>query len=338
MGDPQKFSELLYQGIQAIRSQESSHKRKLVKDIHTELALAIGRRPTTIEHYLRRNVPTTSYELETLARSIFMRGHLNKEWLEGFLLTGGHHNVSEALNEIIGVENNGSINADESYLFIRRKLESVYELFPDRSRVSKTYIELEATSDLEVESVRHRNIADITDEFDGLELEFEPGEHSAEGTLNNRIVKKDPNILIWIVEFTPPLKKGEVVSYSYSHKKLKTLNWTREDCEFLFKNGLSNKKLAVWRYTLAAPTEIFSATVKFPSHYPIALPPSGGFCAYMGMAEDLREKTRLIAENAFSAHFDATKDRWELRLQVNNGRVGMGYELQWIPPSLSQIS
>lgn len=337
MGDPQKFSELLYQGIQAIRSHESSRTRKLVKDIHLELALAIERRPTTIEYYLRGNIPSTSFELETLAKSIFIRGSLTKEWLEDFLLTGGHRNVLEVLNKIVGVDN-GSKNVDESYLFIRRKLESVYELLPDRSRISKTYIELEATSDLEVESVRHRNIADITDEFDGLELEFEPGERSGEGTLNNRIVKKDANILIWIVEFTPPLKKGEVISYSYSHKKLKTLNWTREDCEVLFKNGLSNKKLAAWRYTLSAPTELFSATVKFPRHYPIALPPSGGFCAYMGAAEDLREKTRLIAENAFSAHYDAAEDRWELRLKVSNGRVGMGYELQWIPPSSSQIS
>ncbi len=337
MGDPKRFSELLYQGIQSVRSHESSHKRKLVKDIHAELALAIGRRPTTIEHYLRRNIPTTSNELETLARTIFTRGNLNKEWLEDFLDSGGHHSVTETLNEIARASNPTRMNSDE-YPFRRRKLECLYELFPDRSRLSRTSIELEATSDLEVESVRHRNIADIADEFDGLELDFEPGMRSSEGSLDNRIVRKDSNILIWIVEFSPPLKRGEVVSYSYSHKKLKTLNWTREDCDILFNSGLSNKKVAAWRYTITAPTEEFEASVKFPSNYPIALPPSGGFCAYIGMAEELQEKTRLIAENAFSAHYDAAQDRWELNLKVSNCRVGMGYELQWIPPSLSQIS
>lgn len=337
MDDLQTFAELLYQGIQAIRDNESRHTRKLVKDIHAELAQAIGRRTTTIEHYLRGNRPTTSYELETLARSIFARGNLSNDWLKDFLLTGGHRNVSEILDAITA-EDAVNMPKTENYLFKRRKLESVYELFPDRSRISTTFIEFEATSDLEVESVRHRSIADIVDEFDGLELNFEPGRRSNEGTMTNRIIRKDANILIWLVEFTPPLKRGEVVFYSYSYKKLRTLNWTREDCEVLFRDGLSSKQLAAWRYTLSAPTELFTITVRFPDNYPIALPPSGGFCAYFGMAEDLQEKTKLIAENAFTANYDTAHNKWEVNLKVNNGRVGMSYELQWIPPSSTQIS
>ena len=79
-----QFGELLRTGILAIQRQESHTSKKLLREIYAELGSAIGRKASTIEYYLKGHVPQARYEVEQLARDLFARGTLDRDWLEAF--------------------------------------------------------------------------------------------------------------------------------------------------------------------------------------------------------------------------------------------------------------
>lgn len=294
------FADLLRQGIDAIQNKESINAKRVRKDIYNELGAAISRQGSTIDYYLRRdaNVPRAIKEVEGLAREIFRRGGMDRKWLEQFLIQGNHPNPSAVCNELLSAEAS-QLNHESDTLYKWLKLHHRIKRFTDRKIISTTQVELQATSDIGVETVQHRTIAGLPNENDGLILEFMPGQRDDYGEIKHRIVKQNPELLVWTVLFQPPLRKRQIVSYAFSQIKPFYKYWTFEDYEHMFNIGATVRRYAYMRRTVLAPIEDFMISLEFPPGYPITFPSSGGFNVYRSSAEDHIEKTRLIAGKNF---------------------------------------
>lgn len=334
---PDRFANLLREGTEAIQRNESLEHKKPLRTIYAELGIAIDRKSSTIEYYLKKHVPKSIKELEQLAEEIFKRGGMAKWWLEQFLLAGGHPNASSVCNRLLTPTTGQPINQYE-YQHKSLKWHHYVKRTSNRSSISYSQAEIQSTSDTGLEFVRHRNIAELPNENESLFLEFTPGMRSDFGAVSHRILKQNPELLVWIVLFDPPLCSGQIASYSYKQNNGMLKNWTFEDIEEMFDAGIITQKVACLRYTLLVPADSFKVTLEFPPGYPISLPSSGGIGVYHSVVEDLAEKTRLIAENSFAANFDRTTKQWVLQLEVNQARAGLSYELQWIPPRRQKIA
>ena len=337
MADSLEFAELLRVGILEIQRQESQGKKKLLKDIQQELARSINRNATTIQNFLKGNVPTTKIVLEQLAREIFSRGGLTRDWLEDFLEKGGHPNPSVIIDDLLlsipeQVDNQGG------YLYKRLKLHTHQQIFPQGRCTSTTHVEIKVISDSTLEAIRHRFVTDNVLASESIKLHFIPGQRSGGGLIEHRVLKNTPDILVWMIDFVPPLKPNQTASYTYVQTRDNWHPWTYEDCEKLNNAGISLGVLVRARWTVLIPVDDFKFTVELPLNYPISLPTSGGFGVYLGLAEELKEKTRLIAGKCFSANYDLVKKQWILELHVKNARPGLQYEIQWIPPLQEQIA
>jgi hypothetical protein len=337
MVDPLAFAELLRVGILEIQRQESREKKKFLKDIHQELARSIDRNTTTVEHYLKGYVPTTKAALEQLAKEIFLRGVLNQKWLEDFLEKGGHPNPSVIIDDLL-LPTPQQVDNLDAYLYKRVKLHTHQQVLPQGRCISTTHVQIKVISDSTLDSLRHRFVTDNTLATEPMKLQFTSGEHSGGGLIRHRVLKSTPDILVWMIDFTPPLKPNQTASYTYVQARDNWHPWTYEDCESLNNAGVSLGALVRARWTVLVPVDDFNFTVELPPNYPISLPASGGFGVYLGLAEELKEKTRLIAEKSFSAAYDQTNKQWVLSLHVKNARSGLQYEIQWIPPLQEQIT
>jgi tetratricopeptide (TPR) repeat protein len=84
---PERFAQLLTQGIQRIRAREG----KPIRVIQDELGYELGREGgAAVEHWRKGRLPPHLADVEQLARAIVKRGILDRAWLEEFLQSAGH--------------------------------------------------------------------------------------------------------------------------------------------------------------------------------------------------------------------------------------------------------
>jgi hypothetical protein len=336
MATENSFADLLRKGIDEIQRRESLNEKKPRREIYEELGVAINRRGSTIDYYLRPddNVPSAINELEALAREIYKRGGMETGWLEQFLIKGGHPNPATICDKLLQSQTSQPSNQpDTLYKWI--KLHHYIKRRSDRTLVTTTEVELEVTADSGLESVRHRNIGEKPGELENLILNFVPAKREDYGRIEHKIDVQNPELLVWYVLFRPPLRKGQIVSYSFTQTQEFSRYWSYEEHEPYLLN--STKRYAHIRRTVLAPIEDFMFSLEFPQGYPITLPSSGGFNVYRSSAEDHLEKTRLITGGNFLARLDPVTKQWLLHLHVINAKIGLSYEIQWIPPRKDKI-
>ena len=336
MTNPTNFKELLYRGLIAIQRYESLESKKFLQTIKQELGTAIGKRTSTIDYYLKGHVPTTLSILERLAQELLTRGHMDREWLEAFLDAGGYPDVASLCDELL-VPSQGNLDDFQGIPYKRLRWHYARELFWDGITTSHTQIDIKVTSDSPLQSVRHRNTLDMDEYYEPTFLQFEPGFRDGNGSMEAHIMRNDIHELIWTVEFAPPLLKNERAFYSFTQRKQFTSLLTYESCYHHYQTGRFRGFFAYLRYIMPVPTDELYLKYTFPPEYQLALPPSGGFGVYLGFSENLEEKTRIVANNGFSANFDEATMQWTLELLVHNAKMGHYYELQWIPPRAELI-
>jgi predicted ATPase len=84
---PEKFAQLLTEGIQRIRI----HEGKSIRVIQDELGYLLGREGgAAVEHWRKGHLPPHLADVEQLARAIVTRGVLDQAWLEAFLRSAAH--------------------------------------------------------------------------------------------------------------------------------------------------------------------------------------------------------------------------------------------------------
>src|SRR5512135_605666 len=75
---PQRFAQLLTEGIYHIRQRES----KQIQVVQDELGYALGRTGgSVIEYWRKGHLPATHQDVEDLARELVRRGGLDEAWL-----------------------------------------------------------------------------------------------------------------------------------------------------------------------------------------------------------------------------------------------------------------
>ena len=327
------FGELLHRGILAIQSHESDVNKKPRKTIKQELATAIGRKVSTIDYYLKGHSPNARHELEQLARELFIRGHLDRVWLEEFLQSGHHPNPSVLRDELLipGTQQLDQVRS----IYKRRRMHIERQLSWQNLVQARTQIELEVIAESPLQAIRHRNIADAARA--PVQFHFEPGYQQGNGDMTARVMRNDSQILVWSVEFTPPLVQHQTASYAYEQITQYTESCSYERCYQEFRTGQRHGFFAYLRYTMTVPTDELYIKTQFPPGYKLALPSSGGFAVYLGFAEDIEEKTKIITNHGFAANFDAATQSWSLELLVQSARMGLTYELQWLPPRAATL-
>ncbi|MEM7033747.1 MAG: ATP-binding protein [Chloroflexota bacterium] len=88
-----RFAQLLTEGIHRIRLRE----HKTVQIVQDELGYSIGREGgSAIEYWRKGHLPTSVFEIETLATEMVRRAKLERVWLEDFLACADYPN-SDAL-------------------------------------------------------------------------------------------------------------------------------------------------------------------------------------------------------------------------------------------------
>ncbi len=329
------FGDLLTEGIYAIQNIESKNKKKSVREIEDELAKSIRRNAGTIEWFRKGNIPTAQFETEELARVIFVRGIMNVIWLEHFLKSARHPNWTSLRDELISLPNDQGGEANRT-LYRRIKMHIDKQLL--LNGITKTFreIEIEATSETPLSSIRHRIItsgASIQDFY----FEVNKTYREDNGEIKGRILLRNANIYTWLIEFLPPLLQGKHAYYSYVTSNKGSNSLTSEEVRKQHLEGTRSYDFENWGVTITAPTENLNMCLTFPMKYPISLPVTGGFGVYQGLNDVLEEKTRIILLGGFSARFDQEAEQWSLELTVVNAKLGFRYELQWSPPSESMI-
>lgn len=84
---PERFAQLLTEGIHRIRIEE----RKSIRVIQDDLGYGLGREGgSVIEHWRKGRLPPHLSDVEQLARAIVTRGLLDQLWLDAFLRSAGH--------------------------------------------------------------------------------------------------------------------------------------------------------------------------------------------------------------------------------------------------------
>lgn len=92
-----KFADLLTEGIHRIRLRE----HKTVQIVQDELGYALGREGgSALEYWRKGHIPTKLAEIEKLAREMVPRGQLEQPWLEKFLRSAGHPNLTVLCEEM----------------------------------------------------------------------------------------------------------------------------------------------------------------------------------------------------------------------------------------------
>lgn len=85
--NPQKFAELLTEGVHRVRIRES----KSVQIVQDELGYALGREGgSAVEYWRKGHIPPKLSDVELLGREIVRRGQLERAWLENFLKCAEH--------------------------------------------------------------------------------------------------------------------------------------------------------------------------------------------------------------------------------------------------------
>lgn len=339
MVNPIEFSELLRAGILSIQRYESRPQaKKPLKAIHTELASAIGISASMIDYYLKGHVPVSFDEIAQLARVIFTRGQLDGSWLEKFLESGGYPNPAGLCNELL-VPNEEMHGPFSAVQYKQRRMHIERELFLDEALLkSRTEVEIEVTADSPLQSVRYDYTPDDVEQRAPVYLQFEPNNHDRTASVTPQIMRNDRHRLLWRVEFKPPLVKGQSASYAYSQTSRYVALLTYESCYENYRRGKIQGFFTSCSFLMPVPTDELSIKYTFPPNYHITLPDSGGFAASLGFSENLEEKTRIIANNGFSANFDQAARRWSLELKVHHAKMGLNYELRWIPPRATPLT
>lgn len=96
---PQKFAELLTEAVHRVRIRES----KSVQIVQDELGYAMGREGgSAIEYWRKGHIPPKLSDVEQLGRELVVRGRLEREWLEAFLVAAEHPAADRVCDELFG--------------------------------------------------------------------------------------------------------------------------------------------------------------------------------------------------------------------------------------------
>lgn len=99
-----KFAQLLTEGVHRIRLRED----KTVQIVQDELGYALEREGgSAIEYWRKGHIPANLVEVETLAREMVRRGHLEQSWLEQFLRSADHPNPDVLCAELFPASTTG---------------------------------------------------------------------------------------------------------------------------------------------------------------------------------------------------------------------------------------
>lgn len=324
-----RFAKLLTKAIKRI-SIETEMK---IEDVQNEIGEAIGKSGSLIEYWRRGFLPSTLADLASLGRELVKRGGLqNRKELEELLRAGGHPYPSILNKELFPQK----IDVDSGFLYKRLKMDIKRQISVDGKVTSVYQTEIQATSNSPLPSIRHRRFTQT--KFEDWRLEFIPGQRERAGEMRKQIVGKSEKLLEWTVEFNPPLRKDEKVSYSHIQTCWGTHAMSYEQCKERFVAGHSLGKYEYWRIKIAVPTERLRMILEFPPNYFIEKPLDDEFSVYLDSSKHLDEIARLRAQGAFSEHFNNDTNQWTFELTVQPALVGLGYQLQWIPPRESSIN
>lgn len=223
-------------------------------------------------------------------------------------------------------------------LYKRLKMLAERQFRLDGLVVTYNQVEIEAIADVPIPSVRHRRSAvEEAVSFKEADLQFEARYRNGMGDMKARILNITDNLITWLVEFTPPLTKGQRATYAYRQSSKDTFPVTLEQ---IYEELAANKRdtdFAYWRFLVVAPTDELHMKIEFPPEYHIRLPFGGGYNVYLGTAEDSWEKNRLKTERCFSATLDPLSKCWTIELLIKHAQMGLTYTLEWIPPTRSEV-
>lgn len=320
------FAQLLTKAIRRI-STEADQSITTTQD---QISYMLGKKKggSLIEFWRRGKVPSELKDLEQLTRELVKRGGLrNQAEVAKFLAYGGHPNPAPLTNELIPQ----SIETTSTVLYKRLTLDTK-RIISSTGLVTSFYqTEIQALAEFPLQSIRHRRMAN-EGKLEDLVLEFTPGYRDGHGGMRRRILSKSEKLLVWAVEFDPGLLKNQKASYSYVQSCRGSHAITYEQCNEQFVAGHSQGKYDYWRFKMTAPTDELHMKLEFSPNYPIALPPSDGFSVFSDSSEHLYEKARLMNGHCFSKKFNEETQQWTLELKVKSALMGLGYQLQWIPP------
>lgn len=101
--NPQKFAELLTEGVHRVRIREA----KSVQIVQDELGYALGREGgSAVEYWRKGHIPPKLGDVELLGREIANRGQLERTWLENFLKCADHPAPYILCDKLFGPLNN----------------------------------------------------------------------------------------------------------------------------------------------------------------------------------------------------------------------------------------
>lgn len=322
------FGNLLTHGIEAIQKTASIKEKKKVSQVVKELAEAIGRKASTIEWYRKNHPPTTQIELERLAQEIFSRGKLSPDWLEQFLIKGGHRSWQEATNKI-ALSNSTVLDLEDTFCYKRNKLYISKQILPDGVSESFIQTEIEVLSAEPIVDLRNKviNLAIPISEFEVKLLQY----HRADGGMVAiRTLAVHEPICQWAVQFDPPLKQGQKASYAYKTVR-KSFSMTRLEIESQYQQGLRRGNYEFWSLKIETPIDELEVQIIFPMYFEITPPPEGWLNVYKGSHEQRKELKALLSQGCFSASRDSKLNRWMIRLKIAPVIPGHRYAVCWRP-------
>lgn len=104
--NPQKFAELLTEGVHRVRINES----KSVQIVQDELGYMLGREGgSAVEYWRKGHIPPKLGDVEQLGRSLAVRGRLERSWLESFLACAEHPAPDRVGDEVFGLDGQASV-------------------------------------------------------------------------------------------------------------------------------------------------------------------------------------------------------------------------------------
>lgn len=326
-----EFARLLTKAIHRIRAETGD----TISGIQDEICTALGKEGGSIIEYWRKgNLPAELSDLEQLARELVRRDGLRKqEELEQFLEYGGHVQPDILSKELFSQQP----ATNQQPLYKRHYMHISRQLSIDGLVISSCQTEIEVLQDQPLSSIRHKNWAAIG-KYEDFQLGFKMISRHGGGSIRTRIMKNDPELVLWRMEFRPPLLKNQRASYIHTQSFRGECTLTYEECYKQYKQGLRPGDFEFYRHTIRVPTDEFKLAMVFPPGYPISLPPSGGFAVYVGQSEHLQETAKLRVMDSFSMTYDDATDRWSIELIARPAYIGFGYQIRWVPPEAAFIT
>jgi len=217
----------------------------------------------------------------------------------------------------------------EPILYRRKIAKWERKLSSDGHIIVNCTFEIQVLAD-ELSSVTHRISRTFRKSPQITDFDIHLTHHSYErGEVGLNVLQKSPTLVSWMLNFIPPVHLNESVTYSvvYSYGGAHLMSYEELLHQIQEGNVPQGEEYETAEVRIVVPTDRLISSILLPEDFLVT---QLSFDVRIGLSRHNDEIARLRKTDSFIVEKKGTQ--WFIELDVDQPKIGLTYQLTWIPP------